>query len=152
MTTNMLREKIDGLIAETTASRDFEALNVFRLIKTEFQKYNASKEAVSKPMDDGVETTILKRMVKQRKESADMYSKGGREDLAEKERMESLMIEGWLPAPVTEDQIRAEVEAVISSGVEPVKKNMGQIIKEVKSRYPAADGKLVSEVVMSKLN
>lgn len=147
----MLREKIDGLIAETTANRNFEHLNVFRLVKTEFQKYNASKEAVTKPMDDTVEVTILKRMVKQRRESAEMYTKGGREDLADKELLECEIIEGWLPAPVTEDQIRAEVDAVISGGVEPVKRNMGQIIKAVKSKYPSADGKLVSTVVMSKL-
>ena len=147
----MLREKIDSLISEATVNGDPLQLKVFRLIKTEFQKYNASKEAVTKPMDDNVEITILKRMVKQRQESAEMYHQGGREDLEENERLESTVIQGWLPAPVTEEQIEAEVNQIIFDGVMPVKKNMGQIIKAVKAKYPAADGKLVSQVVSSKL-
>ena len=80
-----------------------------------------------------------------------MYHQGGREDLEDNERLESTVIQGWLPAPVTEEQIEAEVNQIIFDGVMPVKKNMGQIIKAVKAKYPAADGKLVSQVVSSKL-
>ena len=67
----MIREKIENLISEATKNREMFELETLRLVKAELMKYNASKEAVSKPMDDNIEISILKKMVKQRKESAE---------------------------------------------------------------------------------
>lgn len=147
----MLREKIDGLIAQATTQRNQE-VEILRMIKAEFQKYNASKEAVTKPMDDAVEIQILNKMVKQRKEAEMMYVKAGRQDLATNEHKKIEFIEKYLPAAATETDIEAEVNNIINSGVEPIKKNMGTIIKQVKAKYPTADGKLVSTIVSQKLN
>lgn len=148
----MLREKIDDLISEATKNREMFELETLRLVKSELMKYNASKEAVSKPMDDNIEITILKKMVKQRMESAEMYRKGNREDLASKETDEAEYIKRFLPAEASVNDIESEVNRIITSGVEPVKKNMGQIIKAVKVKYPTADGKVVSQIVASKLS
>lgn len=148
----MLREKIDNLISEATKNREMFELETLRLVKSELMKYNASKEAVSKPMDDNIEITILKKMVKQRMESAEMYRKGNREDLASKETDEAEYIKRFLPAEASVNDIESEVNRIITSGVEPVKKNMGQIIKAVKVKYPTADGKVVSQIVASKLS
>ena len=147
----MLREKIDELIAQATTQRNQE-VEILRMIKAEFQKYNASKEAITKPMDDAVEIQILNKMVKQRKEAEMMYVDGGRQDLATNEHKEIEFIEKYLPAAATETDIEAEVNNIINSGVEPIKKNMGTIIKQVKAKYPTADGKLVSTIVSQKLN
>lgn len=147
----MLREKIDELIAQEMHC-DSGCIGILRLIKAEFQKYNASKEAVTKPMDDTIEIQILNRMVKQRKESELMYIEGGRQDLAYKEHKEIEFIELYLPETASESDIEAEVDNIISLGVEPVKKNMGTIIKQVKARYPTADGKLVSDLVKKRLS
>lgn len=148
----MIREKIENLISEATKNREMFELETLRLVKAELMKYNASKEAVSKPMDDNIEISILKKMVKQRKESAELYNQGNRPELAEKETKEADFIAQFLPKETSVEEIEEAVNAIISSGVEPVKKNMGRIIKEVKSKYPAADGKLVSQVVSSKLS
>ena len=148
----MLREKIDDLISEATKNREMFELETIRLVKSELMKYNASKEAVSKPMDDNIEITILKKMVKQRMESAEMYKKGNREDLASKETDEAEYIKRFLPEEASVNDIESEVNRIITSGVEPVKKNMGQIIKAVKVKYPTADGKVVSQIVASKLS
>lgn len=148
----MIREKIENLISEATKNRNLFELETIRLVKTELMKYNTSKEAVSKPMDDNIEISILKKMVKQRKESAELYKSGNRLELAEKEIKEAEYIAQFLPKETSVDEIEEAVNSIISSGVEPVKKNMGRIIKEVKTKYPAADGKLVSQVVSSKLS
>lgn len=148
----MIREKIEHLISEATKNREMFELETIRLVKAELMKYNASKEAVSKPMDDNIEISILKKMVKQRKESAELYNQGNRPELAEKETKEADFIAQFLPKETSVEEIEEAVNSIISSGVEPVKKNMGRIIKEVKSKYPAADGKLVSQVVSSKLS
>jgi len=147
----MLREKIDELIAQATHNGD-SSLGILRLIKAEFLKYNASKEAVKKPIDDIIEIQILNKMVKQRKEAELMYVNGGRQDLADKEHQEAEFIEAYLPVPVTEEEINAEVNQIFFDGVMPVKKNMGLIIKKVKEKYPTADGKLVSTIVSKKLD
>lgn len=148
----MIREKIENLISEATKNRNLFELETIRLVKTELMKYNTSKEAISKPMDDNIEISILKKMVKQRKESAELYKAGNRLELAEKETKEAEYIAQFLPKETSVDEIEEAVNSIISSGVEPVKKNMGRIIKEVKTKYPAADGKLVSQVVSSKLS
>lgn len=148
----MIREKIENLISEATKNRNLFELETIRLVKTEIMKYNTSKEAVSKPMDDNIEISILKKMVKQRKESAELYKAGNRLELADKEIKEAEYIAQFLPKETSVEEIEETVNSIISSGVEPVKKNMGRIIKEVKTKYPAADGKLVSQVVSSKLS
>lgn len=147
----MLREKIDELIAQEMRC-DSGSIGILRLIKAEFQKYNASKEAVTKPMDDAIEIQILNRMVKQRKEAESLYIDGGRQDLAYNERKEIEFIELYLPDTASESDIENEVDNIIILGVEPVKKNMGIIIKQVKAKYPTADGKLVSKIVSEKLS
>lgn len=148
----MLREKIDELIAQETKCNS-GCLGILKLIKAEFQKYNASKEAITKPMDDTIEIQIFNKMVKQRKESEELYVKGGRQDLAYNERKEIEFIELYLPAPVTEEQIEEAFAEVLSCGaIPPQKKNMGLYIRHIKSKYPTADGKLVSQIVSKKLS
>ena len=148
----MLREKIDELIAQEMRC-DSGSIGILRLIKAEFQKYNASKEAVTKPMDDAIEIQILNRMVKQRKEAESLYIDGGRQDLAYNERKEIEFIELYLPSPITEEQIEEAFAEVLSSGViPPQKKTMGLYIRHIKRKYPTADGKMISQIVSKKLS
>ena len=152
----MLYERIDNLIKEATIAsannreKKFE-VECLRLVKAEFLKYNASKEAVKKPMDDAIEISILKKMVKQRDESGKLYMDNGRDDLAKVEFAEAEIIKSFLPEDVDVSDIENEVDIIIYSGVEPIKKNMGSIIKAIKQKYPMADGKTISEIVVKKL-
>ena len=65
---------------------------------------------------------------------------------------ELIIIQEFLPKEITKEQIEEEFVNILSNGVEPIKKNMGLFIKEIKNKYPMADGKLVSGIVASKLN
>lgn len=92
-------------------------------------------------------------MVKERTESADLYEQGHRLDLAEAEKVEIDILKEFLPAPVTEEDIlKCFYDVIGQDGVEPIKKNMGIIIKTIKSILPGVDGKLVSQVVTKYLS
>lgn len=149
----MLREKIDSLIAESMKADEKFNMEMFRLIKAEFLKYNSSKEAVKTPMNDAIEINILKKMAKQRKESAELYGQGGRTDLADKELAEANFIEAYLPKEATPEDIEKAIDtATVKYGIVPLQKNMGQIIKKVKELLPNADGKTVADIVKKRLS
>jgi len=146
----MLYENIDKLIAEAMKNHDNTRLSTLRLIKTKFLEYKTSKGA--KPIDENVEVSLLRKMVSERMDSISIYLSANRKELAEKETNEMNIIKEFLPAEVTEDQIKDAFNKVLGSGVEPIKKNMGIFIKEIKVALPTADGKTVSSYVQKHLS
>jgi hypothetical protein len=102
----------------------------------------------------------LSTLIKQRKDSVEQFSKGGRQELADKEAAEIRIIEAYLPQAVGEEEIVATVRAVIAemgtaSGSTPGMKDMGAVMKNVMAKFAAAgarvDGKVVSETVKREL-
>jgi len=146
----MVYEKIDKLIAEAMKNKDNIRLSTLRLIKTKFLEYKTSKGA--KPIDENIEISILRKMVSERTDAIGLYLAAGRNELAEKEQNEMNIIKEFLPAEVTEEQISEAFNKVLSSGVEPIKRNMGVFIKEIKASLPTADGKTVSTYVQNHLS
>jgi len=146
----MIYNNIDKLIAEAMKSHDEVRLQTLRLIKTKFLEYKTSKGA--KPIDENIEINLLRKMVTERMDSIAIYLSANRKELAEKERNEVNIIKEFLPAEVTEDQIKMVFKKILNQGVEPVKKNMGIFIKGIKAELPTADGKVVSTFVSSKLS
>ena len=144
----MLNEQIDSLIKEATFAKQTDKVAVLRLIKAEFLKFKTAKNA--KPLDEVAEITILNKMVKDRNESATLYMTSNRNDLATQELNEVKIISEFLPKPVTEEELNNAITEIIAN-IEPIKKNMGLIIKEVKAKYPQADGKVVSQLVQEFL-
>lgn len=144
----MLNEQIDNLIKEAMLEKDALRTNVLRAIKAKFLEFKTAKNA--KPLDEIAECSILNKMVKDREESAMLYSTNGRDDLAEAELAEVNVLIEFLPKPVTEEELTNAINKVITT-IEPIKKNMGLIIKEVKVKYPQADGKILAKLVQSKL-
>ena len=144
----MLNNQIDQLIKEAMLEKDALRTNVLRAIKAKFLEFKTAKNA--KPLDEAAEISILNKMVKDREESAMLYSTNGRDDLAEAELAEVNVLIEFLPKPVTEEELNNAITEVIAN-IEPIKKNMGLIIKEVKVKYPQADGKIVSQLVQSFL-
>lgn len=145
----MLNEQIDNLIKEATFAKQTDKVAVLRLIKAEFLKFKTAKNA--KPLDEVAEITILNKMVKDRNESAMLYMTSNRNDLATQELNEVKIISEFLPKPVTEEELTNAVNEVILT-VEPIKKNMGLIIKEVKAKYPQADGKILAKLVQGVIS
>lgn len=146
----MLYENIDKLIAEAMKNHDNIRLSTLRLIKTKFLEYKTSKGA--KPIDEAMEITLLRKMVAERKDAIGLYIAAGRNELAEKENNEMKIIQEFLPAEVTPEQIREAFNAILGTGIEPIKKNMGLFIRGIKEKLPTADGKSVSTYVSQNLS
>ena len=139
----MYNEEINKMIMTSMKSGEKEKAAVYRLLKSEFLKFNTAKDA--KTLDDAAEIQIIRKMVKERKESEKVYADAGRNDLAENERNEYLILEALLPAAPKDEEIEAFIVASYPDGIE--QKQMGNVIKEVKAKWNAADGKTVSELV-----
>lgn len=139
----MLNEKITSMIMEATKNKDVDRASVYKLIKNEFLKHKTAKNA--KPLDEGMEISILQKMVKQREESIRLYKEGNRLDLVENEQKEVNILNELLPAtPTLEDA----TNWILSNYAEGISKDkMGFVIKEMKIALPGIDGKLCADVV-----
>ncbi len=146
----MIYENIDKLIAEAMKNHDNIRLSTLRLIKTKFLEYKTSKGA--KPIDEAIEIILLRKMVAERKDAIGLYIAAGRNELAEKENNEMKIIQEFLPAEVTPEQIKEAFNAVLGTGIEPIKKNMGLFIRGIKEKLPTADGKSISTYVSQNLS
>ena len=144
----MYSEKIEKMIMEALKAGEKTKAGAFRMLKSEFIVFKTAKNA--KPLDEAAEIAIIKKMIKQRQEAAKEYLAAGRLELADNELEEVDVLKPLLPAEITEDEIKEAVKE-ISNTTEPVKKNMGIFMKAVKSKYPTADGKTVSQIVSTFL-
>lgn len=138
---------IDEKIKEAMKSGEKEKLAVYRLIKAKELELKTAKNA--KPMDDAVQVNMLRKMVKEREDTAKVYEQNNRPELAEKELREAAIIRELLPAEVSEQTIEAYVAKEF-----PVimKKEMGFRIKCVKDAFPTADGAVIAKVVRNHIN
>lgn len=148
----MIKDTLNNLIMQTMKAHNQVRTETYRAIKTAIMNWETSKEHVGQTLTEADEINIIKKMVKQREESMSQYFEAKRDDLAYAEADQITILKEFLPAEVTKEQIEYVVENIVLSRViEPIKKNMGVIIKAVKETLPTADGKLVAEVVKSKL-
>src|SRR5580700_9225461 len=144
-------ERIQKDIITAMKAKDEHTLTTLRMVKSALKNKEIDKR---EPLTDAEEAQILTTLIKQRKESVESFTKGGRPELAEKEQVEIGMIEGYLPQAAGEDVIRGVVQGAIHTlsegGSKPGPKEMGSVMKLVQQRILAdglrADGKLVSEI------
>ena len=107
----MLKERLDSLIAEAIKNKDNERVNVLRLIKSEIVK----KEKEGKELTEQVEANVLLKMMAQREDSISQFKQANRMDLVENETKELEIIKEFAPKQVSEEEIVAETERVIST-------------------------------------
>jgi uncharacterized protein YqeY len=149
-------ERIQTDIVVAMKAREEHRLTTLRMVKSALRSKEIDKRA---PLTEAEETQILTTLIKQRKDSAEQFTKGDRPELAAKERLEIGMIEAYLPQAAGEDAIRTIVQEVIAGlsegGTKPGPKEMGTVMKAVQQKIAAgglrADGKLVSELVKTEL-
>jgi uncharacterized protein len=149
-------EKIQTDIVVAMKAKDEHKLTTLRMVKSALKNKEIDKR---EKLTDAEESQILTTLIKQRRESVESFTKGGRPELAEKEQTEIGMIEGYLPQAAGEDVIREVVQGAIHTmsegGPKPTPKEMGAVMKVVQQRILAdglrADGKLVSEIVKAEL-
>src|SRR5208282_2326548 len=106
-----------------------------------------------RPLDDMESLQVLQTLVKQRRESVQQFTQGGRKDLADKETKEIAIIEEYLPAAPSDDEIRHAIEAAINEAGADSLKQMGAVIKAARARLEgkAVDGKVLSDRVRERL-
>src|SRR6266481_7262314 len=145
-----LLEKIQKDMIEAMKAKDEARLSAVRMIKTALKKLEVDS---MKPLDETTEMQVLNSLIKQRTESAEMFRKGGRVELAEKEEAERSLIESYMPAPATPEEIDAAVAAALAETQATSAKQMGVVMKATQAKLSGkrVDGKALSEKVRARL-
>lgn len=146
-----ISERIKADLKAAMIAKDSAKLSVIRFLQSAI-KYREI-ELRPNPISNDEVMGVLKKLVKQRKESIDQFKAGGRNDLVEQETAELKILETYLPAQMSREQIETLVSDVIAALGAKTLKDMGSVIKEVIARSAgSADSKTVSELVKAKLS
>ena len=145
-----LEERIMQDLKEAMKAKDQAALRGIRAIKAAILLEKTS--GANHEIDDGTELKILQKLVKQRKDSLDIYEKQNREDLAQTEREEIEIIRRYLPKQLTRDELKAEIKKVIDQVGATSIKDMGQVMGIASKKLAGrTDGKTMSGIVRELL-
>ena len=148
-----LVDQIQKDITSAMKARDEARLSTLRMVKTALKNREIEKMA---PLDDKEAQQVLNTLIKQRKDSVEQFTKGGRQEMADKEAAEITLIETYLPKAASEEQIIAGVKGVIAEMGSPTMKDIGAVMKTAMAKFSAeglrVDGKLVSETVKKELS
>jgi uncharacterized protein YqeY len=131
----MIRDDIKTALVSAMKSGDRESTATIRLIQSAIKNRDIElRTASQQPDDDALVTEVLQKMIKQRRESVEMYRQGNREELAAKEEAEIGVIERFLPAQLSEEEARTAIAALVAETGASSMKDMGRVMAEVKSR------------------
>jgi len=134
---------IDTLIKESMKNKELDKVNVLRLIKAEIVK----KIKDGFEYSEVLEGNVLNKMISQREDSIEQFSKANRIDLVEKENRELEIIKTFAPKQISDEEIISVTEKIISDYETVSMKDMKTILSKVQEVYPTANGKLVSQVL-----
>jgi len=145
-----LIDKIQADITAAMKARDDFRLGVLRMVKTALKNKEIEK---IRPLDDAESFAILQTLLKQRHEAAEQFTKGGRNELAEKEMREVPIIESYLPSGATPAEMDAAIAAAIAETGASSAKQMGGVIKAARAKLEGKtiDGKALSDRVRARL-
>jgi uncharacterized protein len=144
-------ERIQSDLTAAMKEKDELRLSVLRMVKSALRNKEIEK---MRSLDDLESLQVLQTLVKQRRESVDQFRKGGRPDLADKETKEIAIIEQYLPAAPSDQEMRRAIEAAIAEESADSLKQMGAVIKAARARLEgkAVDGKALSDKVRERLS
>ena len=148
-----LIDQIQKDITDAMKARAEQKLSTLRMVKSALKLKEVEKMS---PLDDKESQQVLTTLIKQRKDSVEQFTKGGRQEMADKEAAEIKLIETYLPKAAGEAEIVEGVKAVIAEMGSPTMKDMGTVMKNAMARFAAAgmrvEGKVVSEAVKKELS
>lgn len=132
-------------------AKDEARLGAIRMIKAALKKHEIDS---MKPLTEAAEMQVLNTLLKQRREAADMFRKGGREDSALKEEDEIKLIESYLPAQASPEDVEAAINAAFAETGATSAKQMGLVMKAVQAKLAGkrVDGKVISDAVKQRLS
>jgi len=145
-----LLDRIQSDMVAAMKAKDETRLNAIRLIKTALKKHEVDS---MKPLDETAEIQILNTLIKQRREAAEMFRKGDRAELADKEEAELKLVESYMPAAPSDEEIDAAIAAALAETGITSAKQMGVVMKATQAKLAGkrVDGKALSEKVRAKL-
>ena len=145
-----LQERIQNDIAAAMRSKESLRLNVLRMMKTAVKNKEIEK---MKALEESEVLAVFNTLVKQRKDSIEQFRKGGREELAQKEESEIRIIEEYLPASASDDEIVKAIRNAIQETAATSMKDMGKVMAAVKTQLAGktVDGARVSQLVKEQL-
>lgn len=146
-----LLDQVQKDMTAAMKARDESRLSALRMIKTALKKHEVDS---MKALDEKTELQVLNTLIKQRKEAAEMFRKGGRLELADKEEAELKLIESYMPAAASDEEVEAAIgEALAETGVTALKQ-MGVVMKAAQARLAGkrVDGKALSDKVRARLS
>jgi uncharacterized protein YqeY len=133
----MIRDDIKAALVAAMKGGDKAATGTIRLIQSALKNRDIELRTASAPADDDqLVTDVLQKMIKQRRESVELYRKGGREELAATEEAEIEVIERFLPQQMSDDEARGAVQSIVTELGASSMKDMGRVMAAVKERHP----------------
>ena len=132
----MIRDDLKAALVTAMKGGDKDTTATIRLIQSAIKNRDIElRTASTQPDDDALVTEVLQKMIKQRRESVEMFRTGNREELAAKEEAEIAVIERFLPAQMSEDEAKAAIAAIVAELGASSMKDMGRVMAEVKARH-----------------
>jgi hypothetical protein len=146
-----LKQQIISDLTSSMKAQDAPRTSTLRMVKAAVMNREIEKGG---ELDNEEMVKLLRSLVKQRRDSVEQYEKGGRQELADKEKTEIDVIEAYLPQGASRDEIEAAVAAAISETGAESMKDMGKVMKAAQAALAGknADGRAISEIVKAKLS
>lgn len=149
----ILLEQIDQDLTTAIKSKDKIKTSTLRMLKSTIHNWQIAERLQAKAPEDSQVIALIQKEIKSRREALEMYQKGGREELAQKEKGEIAVLEKYLPQQMSEEEIRTRAKELVAktgaSGPQDIGKIMGPIMANLKGR---ADGSLVAKIVKEELS
>lgn len=143
-------DQVQKDMVQAMKAREEARLSGLRMMKAALKKHEIDS---MKPLDEAAELQVLSSLIKQRREAADMFRKGGREEQAQKEEAELLLIQSYMPAAPTDEEMNTAIDrALAETGITSLKQ-MGVVMKAAQARLTGkrVDGKTLSDKVRARL-
>ena len=146
-----LLDRIQQDMVSAMKSKDEARLGALRMMKSALKKFEVDS---MKPLDEGTEMQVVQTLVKQRRESADLFRKGNRPELADKEEAEIQLLESYLPSAPSAAELEQAVATAIAETGATSSKQMGAVMKAASAKLAGkrVDGKALSEMVKQRLS
>jgi uncharacterized protein YqeY len=148
-----LQQRVDSDLKEAMRAKDAMKLNVLRMLKSALKYAAIAKSGAEAELSDAEAVQVIRKQAKQRQDSIESFEKGGRAELAEKEKEELAILNTYLPQGMSPDELAKLVRETIAELGAKSKAQMGSVMKELQAKVAGrADGKTLSAEVARQLN
>jgi uncharacterized protein YqeY len=148
-----LSQRIDSDLKEAMRAKDTTRLSVLRMLKSALKYSAIAKSRAEAELNDAEAAQVIRKQAKQRQDSIESFEKGGRAELAQKEKEELSILNGYLPQPMTPDEISNVVRETIAKAGATSRAQMGAVMKALQAKVAGqVDGKALSAEVQKQLS